>query len=249
MKFLKKFITVLTLFSQCLSLADITSQKTNKTPKNSPSRLSFDYSYVNSNINHSETSLDSGFIPLNEDVNLMIHYFGIGHEYEIFSQSLFSFTGQLSIGFQSGEDVHTAEGNSGAIDFFEKALGHHGSAGLSLNWNSHSKLGKIQYFLGVRSTSSKTRYFLRYKDENSTRRSDEIQYDLLQTITESSIGFRSFIYADKNLYSVISINKLNFNIEEVTAQASTGEAKYSLSKMAEFKNQEYSIRIGFGFLY
>lgn len=249
MQIIKVFITLSFLFLEDFSFAVENSQNLNLGQKNLASHFSFDYSYVNSNINHSETSTDISFTPLNEDVNLMVHYLSVGYEYEVFAKSLFSLTAHLSAGLQSGEDVHDNEGSSGAVDFFEKALGHHGGAGLTFNWNTSNSFGKIQYFLGVRSISSKTKFFLRYRDDNSTKRSDEIQYDVLQTISESSVGFRSFTFSDKNLYSIISINKLNFSVQDLSAQASAGKTKYSLNKLAEFKNQEYSIRLGFGFLY
>ena len=213
------------------------------------SHLSFDYTYSNTNINHSETSSTTGFTSLNEDINLMIHFFGIGYEFEMFAHSRISLTTHLSGGFQSGEDVHENEGSSGQVNFFEKASGYYGAAGISLNWNSRHSYKKTQYFIGARTLKTKTKFFLRAIDDATTERSNEIQYDLEQTVMESSLGVRFLTFGSTNMYSTISLNSVTNTTDKIEAKASRGDTEFDLIDLADFKSQDMTLRLGFGFLY
>lgn len=232
---------VLALFSSSLLAGEI-DRKNN--------RMVFDYSYLNSNITHEETSSSSEFTSLGEDTNLVLHNIGFGHEYELFPASLISITTHISAGIQSGEDIHYDTGASSEVDYAEKAQGYYGAIGASLNVNWHMKKFNAQFFAGARTFKSNTTYTLRYIDESTDTRSTEIAYRLDRTVLETSIGVRFIDYSKRSTFSTISINKVDITDDELSVDASSGSNnEFSLSNLAEFKHQDYSARLAIGILF
>lgn len=213
------------------------------------SHIQFDYGQFNGNILHEETSTDSAFEALGEDSNIVVHLVGLAYEYEVFSRSLISLTAHLGAGFQTGEDVQYDQGDSGQFDYEDRVFGYYGSGGLSLNFNRRRGYRNTQFFVGARSIKAVSTYFLRYNDDTSTTRSTEIEYDLDQTVVETSIGVRFFEYGKKNLYSMFSINQLSFTTNSLDGSASAGDTDYKLLQTARFKYQDYSLRLAFGVVY
>lgn len=213
-------------------------------------RFIIDYGQINTNIYHHETSKDSGFSAINGDSNLVLHTIGPGYEYEFFNTSRVSLTAHFSGGFQTGEAVNYNAGDAKQVDFEEKATGYYGAAGASLNVNFWKKNKNIQIFVGYRSLKTQTKYLNRYINESTDSRSTELEYNISQGITETTLGMRFFHYGKKKLFSSISISKYDFKTDKVDVKASKGSSsKFDITDQAEFKQQDYGLRLGVGFIY
>ena len=200
------------------------------------------YQNQEATLNHQETSPDSGYTALDEEVTTTINSIQLEASREFFASYLFSFTLSARYGknFGSSENTNQATGYSHK----EKVSGEIYGGGASLNLNFSAYGLKVQPFLAAYSFTHSNSYELSYHLEGDSSNATEFKYESEDQTLQYSLGVR-FIDYFKGLMSYFSLDYISADDPTINSSSNLNE----FSNPSTPDRRDYAFTIGFGVLF